>query len=428
VSFSKEKLIYAIDFGTSNSLLTAADASGAVHADVPLDPHASDPRILRSLLYFPSGNQVFYGEQAISKFQENQSQGRLIRSIKKQLPSKSFVGTWIDDRPVNLEDLIGYFLAEVRKRANTHFGQEIDTVVLGRPARFSVDDADDKFAEWRLTESAKRAGFKHIELFPEPLAAAYEFRMGLTSPKTVFVADFGGGTSDFTVMKMSQKPFHPSDVLSIGGVPLAGDALDGSVMRHHLSRDFGGEVEYTVPFSSNRIRMPGHLMEKLCSPADISFLMQRDIGDFLEKVKKWTKKPQDIVSLDRLFCLLRDQLGFYVFEEIDGAKRRLSDAEVTEISLPYPGIDLEREITRPRFEEAAASPIRSILETLDRTLADAGVKPADIDLVCSTGGTAKVPVLHRELVKRFGAEKIQRHKHFHSVVEGLARRALDLRS
>src|SRR4051812_37227926 len=110
-------MIYAIDFGTSNSLLAAATPQGVV-PPIALDPDSSDPTILRSILFFPSMKEVYYGTKAIQEYTARDMQGRLIRSIKRFLPLRSFVGTFVDERPLNLEDIIGIFLGELRKRAN----------------------------------------------------------------------------------------------------------------------------------------------------------------------------------------------------------------------------------------------------------------------------------------------------------------------
>src|SRR5262249_33771881 len=153
----------------------------------------------------------------------------------------------------------------------------------------------------------------------------------LKEAKKVLVADFGGGTSDFTVVRIHAGPHQPNDVLSIGGVPLAGDVLDGALMRNKLASHFGANVAYSVPFSSNVLRMPTHLMEKICSPADVSLLAQRDVLDFLRKVQSWSLNEKDKSKLDHLFCLIEDQLGFSIFEAIELAKRSLSEKEKTSI-------------------------------------------------------------------------------------------------
>ena len=419
------ELVYAVDFGTSNSLLAASDGH-KLFAPIPLDPDAQDPTILRTLLYFPSQKECFYGAKAITEFKRNDLQGRLIRSIKRFLPIRSFVGTYIEDRPMNLEDIIAVFLGEMRRRANLHFEKDVKSIVLGRPARFSLDKEDDQFAQYRLERAAKSAGFTSIEFVPEPLAAAFELRSRLKETKTVLVADFGGGTSDYTVIRISSDPFKDSDVLAISGVPVAGDALDGAIMKHKLLPFFGGDVSYKVPFGSNVLKMPVSLVDKLCSPAEMSVLRKRDVMEFFRNVRQWSLTEQDTQKMDRLFCLIEDNLGFDVFEEIEGAKRRLSDGEKTRIHFQYPSIDLDQAFTRNEFETCIADPSEKILHCLDETLKLAQLQPSDIDLVFCTGGTARVPLLNQELVARFGQAKIQERNNFHSIVEGLAVRAREL--
>ncbi|MFM8316616.1 MAG: Hsp70 family protein [Deltaproteobacteria bacterium] len=418
-------LAYGIDFGTSNSLLSATDGN-QIFSAIPLDSHSFDPSVMRTLLYFPSQKSVFFGAEALKNYNENPGEGRLIRSIKKHLPFRSFIGTWIEDRPMNLEDLIGLFLGELRRRGNQHFGKEVNRVVLGRPARFAEDDGDDLYAQSRLEIAAKKAGFTEIEFVPEPIAAACEFRSTLKEEKIVLVADFGGGTSDFTVMKMKPGPYDPSDVLAIGGVPKAGDALDGSVMRERLSSYFGADIRFQIPFSSNILKMPLHLMEKICSPADVSLLMKRDVMEFLKNIEKWAIREEDRTKMRRLFTLVEDQLGFPLFEKIEMAKRELSVETEGTVVFDYPHIQLNEKIQKSEFESYIAPPVEAILKTLDETLNRSGLKAHQIDLVCCTGGTARVPCLRLAIEQRFGKEKLQEHRVFHSVVDGLAHRAREI--
>jgi hypothetical chaperone protein len=417
--------ILAIDFGTSNSLVAAANEN-QIFDPIPLDPFASDPTIFRSLLYFPDAQKAYYGAEAIQKFVGNEFEGRLIRSIKKQLPLKSFIGTWIGDRPMNLEDLIALFLKEMRLRACKFFDCEIDRAVIGRPAKFSLDEAADRFGEFRLLEAAKRAGFKSVIFCPEPLAAAYDYQEQITEVKKVLVADFGGGTSDFTVIRIGKKHFEPSDVLAIGGVPVAGDALDGYVMRKEVSPFFGGDVEYQVPFSSNILRMPAHLMSLISSPADISFLGIQDAKEFLLQLRSWTLSNKDKEKMDRLLILIEDKVGFQIFERIEAAKKELSKKNESIIKVDYPKLELAQPITKVQFDTACKTPIHSILEALDKTVALAGLEFKDIDLVCCTGGTAYVPAINEGILARFGKDKLRQHQNFHSVVKGLALKAQEV--
>ena len=418
-------LTYAIDFGTSNSLLAAADEN-QIYSPIPLDPHAADPTILRTLLYFPSLQQCFYGAQAIQEFVQNDLHGRLIRSVKKFLPVRSFKGTLIEQRHMNLEDIIAIFLKELRRRGNEHFKQEVDSVVLGRPARFSTDPSDDDYAQDRLERAARLAGFKRIEFCPEPVAAAREFRTQLKESKIVLVADFGGGTSDYTILKISNEPYRDSDVLAIGGVPLAGDSLDGGLMRHRISTHFGAGVRYQVPFGSNVLSMPGHLMEKICSPADISVLRERDTLDFFSNVKTWTLDSEDQKKMDQLFLLIHDNLGFGIFEEIDRVKRRLSNSDFGDFNFSYADLSIEERIARNEFEKYVEPQVEKILGSLDETVQRAGIRFSEIDIVYCTGGTSRVPVILEGLKRRFGEEKLVERNFFHSIVEGLAQRAQEV--
>lgn len=420
-----QKLVYAIDYGTSNSLLGAASATETLPL-APLDADASDPTVLRSILYFPSQREVYYGKRAIQEFIARDMEGRLIRSIKKYLPIRSFIGTYVDERPMNLEDIIAAFLREMRKRANEKFGADVDSVVMGRPARFSDNEEDDAFAQYRLERAAREAGFKNIDFFAEPIAAAFGFRKKMQGEKIVAVVDLGGGTSDFTVMRLDQGNYRASNVLSIGGISIAGDALDSALMRSRIIPHFGANVMYRVPFGSNILKMPTSLMEKLCSPPDIQLLRKRDTMEFFKNVQSWSLKKADQQKMDNLFSLLENQLGFSVFEEIEGTKRRLSDASETEFQYSYPGMEIKERVTRPEFDGYVGERVGSILSTLDETLKQAQVEAADVDVVVCTGGTARVPVIYEGLVQRFGAAKIEHHNSFHGVVEGLRERAREL--
>jgi hypothetical chaperone protein len=417
-------VIYAIDFGTTNSLLGAAIPGGKSQASIPLDLGAPDPTILRSVMFFPSRSKVYYGSEAIREFTHHDMEGRLIRSIKRFLPIRSFIGTYIEDRPMNLEDIIAAFLGEMRRRANAHFQADVDSVMLGRPARFTPNGEDDTFAQYRLERAARIAGFKHIEFCPEPVAAAHEFVSGLERECTVLVGDFGGGTSDFTVMKYA--PGGKSKLLSIGGVAQAGDAYDGSIMRGRISSHFGADVKYKVPFGSNELTMPIHLMEKLCSPAEMSVLRKRDTLEFFRNVRTWSLGDEDRHRMDQLFALIEDQASFDVFEEIERVKRALSDATQEPFEFHKSGIEISEKIRRKEFEEYSQKINQAILDSLDQTLKDAALKPAEIDLICMTGGTARVAALREGFEQRFGAEKVRQHRRFHSVADGLVKVAESL--
>jgi hypothetical chaperone protein len=414
--------IYAIDFGTTNSLLAAANAEH-IHPPIALDPDARDSSILRSVLYFPAADRCFYGTRAINEYTAAGGQGRLIRSIKKHLPSRSFIGTHIEERPMNLEDLIGAFLGEMRARANAYFETDVTRVLLGRPARFSADDADDTRAQYRLERAARVAGFRQISFCPEPVAAAREFRSTLRERKVVLVGDFGGGTSDFTILQMRDGPFESRDVLAIGGVSVAGDAFDSAIMRRHIGKHFGTDVKYKVPFGSNVLQMPPALMEKICSPADASLLQTADAMTFLRNLKDWSLGEHDERAIEQLLTFVEDRLGFRIFEAIEQTKCALSESQQATFHFEYPTIEVDERIERAAFETSSAGATEAIVSELDATLERAVLEPADIDIVCCTGGTARLPAVEQALATRFGPHKLTQFQNFHSVILGLSEQA-----
>jgi hypothetical chaperone protein len=392
---------------------------------------------LRSVLYFPDAHRVHVGEEALSRYVEAGLEGRLLRSLKRHLPSRGFQGTVICGRPMTIEDLVAVPLREMRNRANSHFGVDVRRAVLGRPARFSNDDLDDDYAERRLQAAAQRAGFDDIRFLPEPVAAARDFRAALGgamerestarhTEATVLVCDFGGGTSDFTVMRLGERAFERDDVLAIGGVPLAGDAYDASIMRSHVAKNFGADVEYRVPMGSNVLRMPVPIVEQLCSPAHLSILRRPDVAEFLRNVRSWALRDTDRNKLDQLTTLVDDALGFQLFESIERAKRSLSQDDAANVDFEYPGIDVHECVTRAQFEVASERTTEAILRCLDETVDASGVTASAIDVVCCTGGTARVPRLATAIASRFGREKMRDYRTFHSVVQGLSRHAQEV--
>ena len=412
--------LYAIDFGTSNSLLAGASRD-RVFDPAPLDPAAADPTILRSILCFPDAGGVYVGSEALSQFIEHGAEGRLLRSIKHHLGSRSFRGTIIRGRMFSPEELVGALLRRMRERADAHYGVEVRRALLGRPVHFSGED--DAFAEARLRAAAQAAGFEEVRFLAEPVAAARAFGAAVEREDLALIGDFGGGTSDFTVLRIGPRELSRGDVLAVGGVAVAGDALDASLMRSHVSRHFGAEVRYRAPFGNNVLTMPQGVLQHLCSPAHLSILQRRDVASFLADVRRWSLSEEDRRRMDQLTVLVDETQGFQVFEAIERAKRRLSSEEDAEVVFSHPGIDVREPVTREGFEEASRREVDRIVRCLEETVRAAGVRFEEIGVVCCTGGTAKVPRIAAEIRRLLPAARMEQFKGFHSVVEGLAREA-----
>jgi len=130
--------------------------------------------------------------------------------------------------------------------------------------------------------------------------------------------------------------------------------------------------------------------------------------------------------LERLSVVIEDGVGFTLYEAVEGTKRRLSEAEATRLVFDYPGAELGLEIRRHELEQSATRALERITAALDDTLQTGGLSPEEVDILCVTGGTSRMPLVLRELERRLPRAKLRRLKSFHSVVQGLARRAREI--
>jgi len=366
--------ILAIDFGTSNSLV-GAFVDGEKHAALSIDPNSSDPTLMRTLLYFANAKTCFYGENALTEYAAMGMEGRLFRSFKSHLPNREYLGTFVEDRVLTLDSMIGIFLLELKKRSEAILGESITTAVIGRPARYSMDPVKDKFALHRMTKAIEFAGFQDYVFIPEPLAAAFDYRKNQTQEKVVLVGDFGGGTSDFTIMKIGPRPFVKEDVLGIDGCPLAGDAFDSLFMSRRLNTHFGSKSKYRMLMGSNVLTMPPTVSERLNQPAHIAHLKDRETYAFIQQVRKCSLTEADRHQLDQLVALVEDDQIFSFFESIEQTKRVLSTADRAKLSFEYPGIQVEEDFDRQSFELWSEDIHTRIIESLDACLAQAQVTP-----------------------------------------------------
>lgn len=418
--------IYAIDFGTSNSLLAAADCNNT-YKSIHLDGLGEDPSILRSVFLSPSLDQWSFGQEAIDLYTEQTGQARLFRSIKKFLPDPGFSGTQIHGKFYSIIDLVGIFLKHMRQKANTHFDRDVDTVVLGRPAVFSMNPESDKLAESRLTAAAKLAGFKHVSFCPEPIAAAYDYKQQLQRKTLILIADFGGGTSDFSLLKMGPDSIAREDVLGIGGISLAGDAYDGSIMKNKINHHFGTSARYKMPMGRNVMEVPPFLLAKLNSPADISFLAQKDTANLLKNMQSWCLTEDDQRKLSQLMTLAEEGLGYAIYKNIEKSKKELSSQTESLFQFHHvAGIHIDETIAQQEFLDFSQSITDKIVGTIEEVMRQAQVQAKDIELVCLTGGTAQMKSIRQAFSNLFGEEKIKQFRFFHSIINGLAERAKEI--
>jgi hypothetical chaperone protein len=411
---------YGIDFGTSNSLLSFVQKGEAPRV-INLENNAP---ILRSLIFTPDKGQYYFGTEAIEKYQELGGDGRFFRSLKKFLPEPGFKGTEVFGRRMKIEELVATILREIKRRADEEVGHNVENVVLGRPALYSLDPKKDQLAQERMKTAAELAGFKRVEFCPEPIAAGLDVEMEL-SDKAILICDFGGGTSDFTLLKNSKAGYSTDDVLGLSGIFVAGDAFDGRVMRSFVSSEFGRDVKYKAPMGNNLLGFPKKLLRRLCNPAHIVFLKDRENWEFLKELEKWSVGGDDEKYFKQLFCLVEEQLGYQVYSKIEESKIELGSTS-SRFIFEHPGINIDMMIDKKEFEIAVEPELDDIFASLEKVFTQSGVKIEDVSLVRITGGTGQMPLVQARLIKLFGSEKIQMNEVFQSVVQGLGKYAENL--
>jgi len=415
---------YGIDFGTSNSLLSFVE-NGAKPRLINLE---NDKPVLRSLIFTPDQGEYYFGSEAISQYQELGGEGRFFRSLKKFLPEPSFKGTEVFGKRMKIEDLISVFLREMKKRADLQIGANVTNVVLGRPALYSLDQVKDELAQERMKKAAQLAGFKHIEFCPEPVAAGLSAKSNFSDlkEKLILVCDFGGGTSDFTLLKMDDSSFSEKNVCGLSGVFVAGDAIDGRIMRNFISSHFGKDIKYRVPMGDNDLGFPRRLLGKLCNPAHIVFLKERETWEFLKEIEQWVLDGDDEKYISQLFCLVEEDLGYPIYSSIEKSKIELGSNDKSLFEFVYSDIDINMSIEREEFELSVGKELEDILGALEKVFEQSGCDPQDIDSVHITGGTGQMPLIQKYLIERFGREKIEMSEAFQSVALGLGNYAQGL--
>jgi hypothetical chaperone protein len=395
-----------IDFGTTNSAVAVADDAGRVQL-VPLDgaPH------WRTVLYFEPGGGLTAGQPAIARYLETEGDGRLIQSIKSHLASATFSRTTIFGRRWQLEDMIAAYLRRVRAAAPIDLGT---CAVVGRPVRYwgAESSEDDERAVARMREALGKAGFDEVVFEYEPVGAAARYAAQLDREEQIVVADFGGGTTDFSVVRVPS-----GTVLATGGIGVSGDAFDARVIDAIVAPALGRGTRYRDEMGAEA-PVPAWLYGHLRRWHYLSFLKEESTLRLLDRVAHGALEP---ARFARLVRVVDDDLGLMLHRAVEGAKVRLSTRDRDRVALA--AIDLDLEIARPSFEGWLAGDLAAIEQVLDGVLARAGVAAGDIDRVFATGGSSLVPAVRERLAERFGAAKLVGGEELTSVAWGLAVRA-----
>jgi hypothetical chaperone protein len=332
-----------------------------------------------------------------------------------------FTKTKIFDREYSLEELIAVILRALRAAAEEQFGDVVTSAIVGRPVHFSgtKDEADDELALTRLRVAFNKAGFERVVFLPEPVAAAYKYQSQLDHQELVLIADFGGGTSDFSLVKLSARQTNTTEraaVIGTDGVGIAGDTFDSRMVRNLVAPMLGLGSEYTTPFGKV-LPVPFWIYEHLERWHTLSFLKTRQNMETLKEIRYLALEP---AKIEALIQTIDCDLGYKLYQAIERTKCRLSDSETGEFTFKEAVIEIETRMSRFDFERWIDEEINAIDGYVDRLLARCKVTPCDIDAVFMTGGSSFVPAIRGIFQKKFGDERIRAGEEFTSVAQGLA--------
>jgi hypothetical chaperone protein len=412
-----------VDFGTTNSAVAFVDGSGSPR--LVQFPSAHGPRsTFPSVLYFEPKKPSVAGADAIDRYLASESRGRFVQSLKAYLADRTFEGTGIGAQYYTLEKLIALIGKHMSEQAGFTWPAP-RRIILGRPVHFSnpPDAALDAFATERLLTAIRLAGFEEIVFEFEPVAAAYAYEARLQRDERILIGDFGGGTSDFTIISVGpdirRRGRRGSDIIGTDGVPIAGDAFDRRIVRNLVAPRLGMGGEYLSP-PDKFLPVPSWPYERLERWHYLSFLKSPSTLEMLERVQRTASTPE---RLEAFLLLIKNELGYQLHEAVQRTKFELSAATEAEFAFESGPVTIRKKVTRTDFEKWIADEIASMSACVDRVMAASGLAFNEIDRVFLTGGSSFVPAVRRIFVERFGDDKVTGGEELTSVATGLALRA-----
>lgn len=416
------KEIFGLDFGTVNSAL-AVNVGGSIEL-VNIDKFNNSGKTLKSVIYFDPEEKKFYvGQQAVNHYIDNDAWGRYVQSAKTFLSDKSFEYTEIGGKIYKLDQLIAIILKNIKEKGQEYLGKELNRVVLGRPVVFSTDIEREKLAVERLLSAARIAGFEDVHLQYEPIAAALAFESTLPQDeeKIILVGDFGGGTSDFTVVRArggrhQKRNDRKSDILGLSGVYVGGDDFDSSLMWNKVAYYFGKDVRVRALMSDFDLPVSSMILNNLKKWHLIPQLRLPSTTNLLREIKYQADKPDLIENLEKL---VEENYGYMLFQLIEKVKCELSSLPTSVINLNELFLKIKEDVSRDEFENFIAADIEKIEVCIEEAIYQAGIAYEDVDVVFLTGGSSHVPIIKRIFSEKFGGEKINQTNAFTSVACGL---------
>ena len=380
--------VAGIDFGTTNSAVSVSD--GGVPHMVQITP--GKDTIPSALFFDDNDKQVYMGYDAHQKYREPFSEGRFMRSLKRILGTSTMLtGTQIRGRYIKYEDIIGYFIRHLKEKLDETVGAPVANVVMGRPVHFRDNDTyGDIAAQKQLEQIARNVGFKNIGFQYEPIAAAFSHEQQLSSEHLAVVIDIGGGTSDFTVIRLGPKLAHKTDrtddILANTGIRIGGNDFDRSFAIDKFMPLYGLGTLY---HSGDKILpVPNAPYIDL---ATWSFVNRAYTPQVLSLMRGIQINAQSPDKISRMMDILKNNLGHTNLDYVEYAKINLSHQDQVIQTLDFLSDCPSVTTNVSEFVKAISNDVSKIQLSMNDCLAAASVKNTDIDLVILTGGSTQIP-------------------------------------
>jgi hypothetical chaperone protein len=408
----------AIDFGTSNS------AVGFLKDGSPCLVELEDKRmtIPSAVFYDTEENSVRVGNEAIS-FYVDGCEGRLLRSLKSILGNSLInESTEIGYKNIKFKDIIADFIEHLKNKAEQALGDSVDSVVMGRPVWFvDSDEQADALAQSHLEEISKKAGFKNVLFQYEPIAAALDYEQSVKKEELALIVDIGGGTSDFSVVRVSPdrrgKTDRKEDVLANTGVHVGGTDLDLRLSLEQVMPLFGYKTRTRSLFPGDAILdLPSTYYRELATWHKIVFLYNNNA---MRGVKELHYRAQRQDLVERLVRIIRHQEGHRLAADVEAAKIILSEKEKASFSLSYVEKGLCASVCRKMFERDIENEQQRIVFQIQECLKQAGVSPSGINTLFLTGGSTAIPIIAQACRNTVPHARVVAGNRFGSVGMGL---------
>jgi hypothetical chaperone protein len=411
--------ILGLDFGTTNSVAAVTRGDGAELVTLA-GPDGAEAVFRSALCFWEDGDAagglgVEAGPWAIREYLDFPEGSRFIQSFKSVAASASFEHATVFERRLRFEDLGRRFVALMAARAGGAMDGHAARVMVGRPVAFAGSRPDEALATARYDAVFGTLGAE-VHYVYEPLAAAFSHAATLTEPATILVADFGGGTSDFSVVRV-EAPGAAQRCVPLGhaGIGIAGDRFDTRIVDHLVMPMLGKGGQYR---SFDKIlEIPGGYFSDFSDWSRLALMRNRRTLAALDKLRRAAIDPD---AIGRMIAVVEQELGYQLYDAVGRLKRELSGAEEAVFRFEGAGLAIEAPVTRTAFEEWIAPDIARIDQTVDRALAAAGIEAGAITRVFLTGGTSLTPRLRRLFAGRFGEDRIATGGELTSIAHGLA--------